>query len=60
VVVTIGVDSVDLAKSYQEVHTASTIRSEWSVQEERVVPVLVGRKPKLTLQQIWPSLAGMN
>jgi hypothetical protein len=60
VLITIGVDSVDLAKVYDDVRVAEIIRSPWSVAEELEVAVLVGRRPKQSLQAIWPSLAGRN
>ncbi|MEO7457318.1 MAG: glycosyltransferase family 39 protein [Gemmatimonadaceae bacterium] len=58
VLVSIGADSVDIAKFYDDVRVAEVVRSPWSVAEEREVPVLVARRPRTTLQAIWPSLAG--
>jgi hypothetical protein len=60
VLITIGEDSADVAKAYDDVRVAGTVRSPWSVQEEREVTVIVARRPKRTLQELWPSLAGQN
>ena len=61
VVVTIGVDSADLAEFYDSVTVAGRITaSPYVVGEERDVPLLVGRAPRTTLQAIWPTLAGRN
>ena len=61
VVVTIGVDSAALAEYYDSVTVAGRITaSPYVVEEERDVPLLVGRAPRTTLQAIWPSLAGRN
>ena len=61
VVVTIGVDSADLAAYYDSVTVMGRITgSPYVVDEERDVPLLVGRAPRTTLQAIWPTLAGRN
>jgi 4-amino-4-deoxy-L-arabinose transferase-like glycosyltransferase len=60
VLITIGEDSADVAEVYADVRPAGMIVSPWSVEEERAVPLLVARRPRLTLQQLWPSLAGEN
>lgn len=60
IVVAIGEDSSDVAKAYDDVHLAGMIRSPWSVMEEREVPIVIGRKPKQTIQQLWPALAGRH
>lgn len=57
ILVTIGEDSADVAEAYDDVRVATIIRSPWSVREEREVPIVIGRKPKQTLQQLWPMLA---
>lgn len=56
VVVAIGEDSADVAKAYDDVRPAARILSPWSVDEERDVLIVVGRRPKQTLQQLWPRL----
>jgi hypothetical protein len=60
VLITIGEDSSDVAKAFDEVRPVGSIRSPWSVEEERVVPLIVARKPRQSLQHIWPALAGRN
>jgi hypothetical protein len=56
VIVTIGEDSADVAKAYDDVRPVGRILSPWSVEEERDVQIIVGRRPKQTLQQLWPNL----
>ncbi len=58
VLVTIGADSADVAKFYDDVRVAEVVKSPWSVEEEREVPVIIARKQKMSLQQVWPMLAG--
>ena len=60
VVITIGVDRRDLEPLFGSVREAGRIESPWSVAEERVLAIYVARYPRRTLQQVWPSLAGMN
>jgi hypothetical protein len=44
--------------------TASTgvkrVESHWGVPEQRNTPIGIGRRPDMTLQEVWPSLAGRN
>ena len=58
VLITIGEDSSDVAKAYDDVRPVGVIRSPWSVEEERIVPLIVARNPKQSLQRLWPSLKG--
>ncbi len=60
VLVALGTDSSVLASMYGDVRRAATIRSPWSVPEERYLPVWVARDQKKTLQQIWPLLPGRH
>jgi hypothetical protein len=60
VVITIGVHPSDLAPLFGSVREAGRIRSPWSVAEERDLLIIVARSPRRTLQQAWPSLAGIN
>ena len=60
VAVTIGVPQAKLAQVYADVRSAGSAISPWSVSEERDVPVLIGRNPRISLRQLWPSLAGRN
>ena len=56
VLIAIGEDSADVAKAYDDVRPVARILSPWSVDEERDVLIVVGRRPKQTLQELWPRL----
>jgi hypothetical protein len=60
VVITIGVPRDDLRRFFDSVVTAAAVSHAWTVEEERNLTVNVGTRPRRTLQQIWPSLAGRN
>jgi hypothetical protein len=60
VVVVIGGARADLAPLFGSVTEAGRVRSPWSVEEERELTIFVAREPRRTMQQVWPSLAGMN
>jgi len=60
VVITIGVPEDDLRRFFDLVETAATVSHPWTVAEERSLTVNVGTRPRMTLQQLWPSLAGQN
>ncbi|HUR93244.1 MAG TPA: glycosyltransferase family 39 protein [Gemmatimonadales bacterium] len=60
VVITIGVDRADLEPMFATVVPAKRIGSTWSVAEERDLTIYVARRPRRTLQEIWPSFAGRN
>jgi hypothetical protein len=60
VVITIGVPEADLRRFFDSVETAATVSHPWTVEEERSLTVNVGTRPRTTLQQLWPSLAGQN
>ncbi len=60
VVVTIGIPEDDLRRFFDSVETAATVSHPWTVAEERNLTVNVGTRPRTTLQQLWPSLAGQN
>ncbi len=60
VVITIGVPEADLRRFFDSVETAATVSHPWTVEEERNLTVNVGTRPRTTLQQLWPSLAGQN
>ena len=60
VVITIGVPEDDLRRFFDLVETAATVSHPWTVEEERSLTVNVGTRPRMTLQQLWPSLAGQN
>jgi uncharacterized membrane protein len=60
VVVTIGVERERLTPLFDSVEQAGRVRSPWSVAEERDLTIYVARGPRQTLQEVWPSLGGMN
>lgn len=60
VVVTLGVPPEALRQFYDSVRTVARIGHPWAVEEERNVPITVGTRPRATLQEVWPSLAGRN
>lgn len=49
-----------LALDRRSIAEAARVRSPWSVREERNVPIYVARNQRMTLQQLWPRLAGEN
>lgn len=60
VVVTIGIPGEDLSRFFEETRLATTVTHPWAVSEERDVPIYIARRPRKTLQEVWPSLAGQN
>ncbi len=60
VVVSIGPGREDLAPYFDSVEPAARITHPWAVAEERDLTVFVARRPRRTLQEIWPTLAGRN
>ncbi|MFN2400516.1 MAG: ArnT family glycosyltransferase [Gemmatimonadaceae bacterium] len=56
VLITINVDESDLREIFASVTAVSDITHPWAVEEERDVTIRVSRKPRMTLQQIWPGL----
>jgi hypothetical protein len=57
VIITLGSDRESLGRVYQSVTVADSIDIPYTVSEERGVLILIGRDPRQTLQQVWPSLA---
>lgn len=60
IVVTLGEDHESLQRVYADVQDAGVFDRKWLVPEEHNLQILIGRKPSMTLQQLWPSLAGQN
>jgi hypothetical protein len=48
----------NLKKIWDDVRPVAHIHNDWSVMEERDVPVYLCRRPRQTVQQVWPSLGG--
>jgi hypothetical protein len=60
VAVTIGASAEDLAPFFDSLQVGTRVVNEWAVEEERDVPILVARRPRRSLQEVWPTLAGRN
>lgn len=60
VVVSIGATAQDLTPFFDSLQTATRVHHPWAVAEERDLTVFVARRPRHTLQEIWPALAGRN
>jgi hypothetical protein len=60
VVVTIGITEGELRRYFDSVETAARVSNPWAVEEERSLTVNIGTRPRMTLQEVWPLLAGMN
>jgi hypothetical protein len=60
VVITLGVSREDLEKFCGTVTAAGRITNDWTVEEEQDVSVYVCEHPNVTLQALWPTLAGRN
>ena len=60
VAVIVGVPREDLTAFFAELTEVQRVTHPWAVSEERNVPIIVGRRPFHTLQEVWPALAGQN
>lgn len=60
VTVTIGIDREDLERFFDSVAPAARVREPWAVEEEQDLTVYLATRPRLTLKQVWPTLAGRN
>jgi hypothetical protein len=58
VVLALGSDPADLNRGWRSVHEVARLERPWSVSGERNLPIYLATKPRMTLQQMWPSLAG--
>jgi hypothetical protein len=58
VVIALGEEPQNLRDYADSVVLAARVTNPWGVAEEQDVPIVVGRRPKTTLQALWPSLAG--
>ncbi len=56
VVVAVGMPLEVLKTMFGQIDLAATINNEYAIPEENNLPVYVCRKPKMSLQQAWPSL----
>jgi hypothetical protein len=60
VVITIGPTRDDLVPFFDSLQVATRITNPWAVEEERDLTVFVARRPRQTLQEVWPTLARRN
>jgi hypothetical protein len=58
VVIVLGEEPQSLRDHADSVVLAARVLNPWGVEEEQDVPIVVGRRPRTTLQALWPSLAG--
>jgi hypothetical protein len=56
VVIAVGMSLDDLKPIFGQIEIAATINNEYAIPEENNLPVYICRKPKMSLQQAWPSL----
>lgn len=56
VLLTIGVPASELRQFYDSVVTVGRVNERWVVPEERNVEVNVARRPRSTLQAVWPRV----
>jgi 4-amino-4-deoxy-L-arabinose transferase-like glycosyltransferase len=52
-VITVGESEEDVAKTYDDVRTVDHTNNDWAMPYENNVPIIVGRHPKATLEQVW-------
>jgi hypothetical protein len=55
-VIAVGMPLEDLKPLFDDIQVAATIQNEYAIPEENNLPVYICRKPKMSLQQAWPSL----
>lgn len=56
ILLVVGGDREDYEKMYDDVQQVATVKNEYAMPYESNLPVYLCRKPKVTLQQIWPQL----
>jgi hypothetical protein len=56
VVVVVGVAREDLAKTFDEIQQAAVVESEWAMSFETPLPVYVCRRPRASLEAVWPRV----
>jgi hypothetical protein len=60
VVISVGDEVEDLGPFFDEFTIVKRVENPWGVPEQRNTPIGIGRRPHMTLQELWPSLAGRN
>jgi len=56
VLIVVGGNAKDYQAMYEDVEQAATITCEYAMPFETDLPVFLCRRPKMTLQQVWPHL----
>jgi hypothetical protein len=56
VLIVVGGNAKDYQALYEDVEQAATITCEYAMPYETDLPVFLCRRPKMTLQQVWPHL----
>lgn len=60
VAITIGLTAEELGPHFDSLQPVTRIVNPWAVEEEQDLTVYVARRPRRTLQEVWPALAGIN
>src|SRR5207245_10844195 len=55
VVINLGEDSSDVAKSFESVQRGATFSDEWNMLYESDLPIMIGRRLRMPWRRIWPS-----
>jgi hypothetical protein len=53
-VITVGESREDVEKTFGQVDQAATVVSEYARPFETDLPIYIGRKPKMSLREVWP------
>ncbi len=57
---TIGIEKNDLRKYWNIVTPVAELRNEWTVPEEQHLTIYYCQQARTSVQQLWPSFAGIN
>jgi len=55
-VIAVGMPMDELRPLFEDIQIATTIENGYAIPDENNLPVYICRKPKMSLQQAWPSL----
>jgi hypothetical protein len=53
-VITVGESREDVEKTFSQVDLGATVVSEYARPSETDLPIYIGRKPKMSLREVWP------
>ena len=54
IVITVGEDSIDVAKSLRVVERAGVFSNDWNMPYESDLPILIGRRLRMPWRELWP------